>query len=260
MAEQPKPKTPVREEIPAMFKDSFFVAGKGGKRKAVALPIALILHTILVAVLIVAPAALHFQSPEDRDHERLPCSPAAAPSAPAAAGEKSVDFHGPADQAGPGPDVSSKPASSSPPSTSRPKSPKSRFRTSGSREALKAASKAASSEASSEASSAASSEASSEKSKPPSGPSAKSSPRSCSSGSNRLYPDIAREARVDGIVIIEAQTDIYGRVQQVKILRSIPLLDQAATDAVRQWVYEPMVINGRPRGVIFTVTVRFTLK
>ena len=46
----------------------------------------------------------------------------------------------------------------------------------------------------------------------------------------------------------------------MKILRSIPLLDQAAIDAVRQWVYEPMIINGRPRGVIFTVTVRFTLK
>jgi protein TonB len=75
-----------------------------------------------------------------------------------------------------------------------------------------------------------------------------------------VYPDIAREARVEGIVIIEAQTDIYGRVQNLKILRSIPLLDQAAADAVRQWVYEPMVINGRPRGVIFTVTVRFTLK
>ncbi|MCK4336486.1 MAG: energy transducer TonB, partial [Candidatus Aminicenantes bacterium] len=46
----------------------------------------------------------------------------------------------------------------------------------------------------------------------------------------------------------------------VKILRSIPLLDQAAFDAVRQWVYEPMVINGRPRSVIFTVTVIFKLK
>ncbi len=65
---------------------------------------------------------------------------------------------------------------------------------------------------------------------------------------------------MEGIVILEAQTDIYGRVQTIKILRSIPLLDQAATDAVRQWVYEPMIINGRPRGVIFTVTVRFTLK
>jgi len=74
------------------------------------------------------------------------------------------------------------------------------------------------------------------------------------------YPEIARQARVEGIVILEAQTDIYGRVQNIKVLRSIPLLDQAAIDAVRQWVYEPMVINGRPRGVIFTVTVRFTLK
>jgi protein TonB len=46
----------------------------------------------------------------------------------------------------------------------------------------------------------------------------------------------------------------------MKVLRSIPLLDQAALDAVRQWVYEPMVINGRPRGVIFTVTVTFKLK
>jgi len=62
------------------------------------------------------------------------------------------------------------------------------------------------------------------------------------------------------VVIIEATTDMYGRVASVKILRSIPLLDQAAVDAVRQWVYEPMVINGKPRGVIFTVTVTFKLK
>jgi len=75
-----------------------------------------------------------------------------------------------------------------------------------------------------------------------------------------LYPEIARQARVEGIVIIEATTDIYGRVASVKILRSIPLLDQSAVDAVRQWVYEPMVINGKPRGVIFVVTVTFTLR
>ena len=75
-----------------------------------------------------------------------------------------------------------------------------------------------------------------------------------------VYPEIARQARVEGVVIIEATTDIYGRVQAYKILRSIPLLDQSAIDAVRQWVYEPMVINGKPRGVIFTVTVRFQLK
>jgi protein TonB len=75
-----------------------------------------------------------------------------------------------------------------------------------------------------------------------------------------LYPEIARQARVEGVVIIEATTDVYGRVQTVKVLRSIPLLDQSAIDAVRQWVYEPMIINGRPRPVIFTVTVRFQLK
>jgi TonB family protein len=73
------------------------------------------------------------------------------------------------------------------------------------------------------------------------------------------YPEIARQARVDGIVILEATTDTLGRVSSVKILRSIPLLDQAAIEAVRQWIYEPMLINGRPRGVIFTVTVRFSL-
>ncbi|MCK4557331.1 MAG: energy transducer TonB, partial [Candidatus Aminicenantes bacterium] len=39
-----------------------------------------------------------------------------------------------------------------------------------------------------------------------------------------------------------------------------PLLDQAAVDAVYQWVYEPMVINGRPRGVIFIVRVTFQLR
>ncbi len=74
------------------------------------------------------------------------------------------------------------------------------------------------------------------------------------------YPEIARQARVEGVVILEATTDVYGRVTGVRVLRSLPLLDAAAVDAVRQWVYEPMVINGRPRPVTFTVTVRFVLK
>ncbi len=74
-----------------------------------------------------------------------------------------------------------------------------------------------------------------------------------------LYPEIARQARIEGVVIIEAETDTSGRVRNARVLRSIPLLDQAALDAVRQWIYEPMVINGRPRGVLFTVTVTFKL-
>jgi len=63
-----------------------------------------------------------------------------------------------------------------------------------------------------------------------------------------------------GVVILEAITDQFGRVISCQVLRCIPLLDQAAIDAVRQWLYEPMVINGRPRGVIITVTVTFELK
>ncbi len=74
-----------------------------------------------------------------------------------------------------------------------------------------------------------------------------------------VYPEAARKAGVQGTVIIEATTDTYGRVAAVKVLRSIPLLDQAAVDALKQWVYEPMVIDGKPRPVVFTVTMRFNL-
>jgi len=74
-----------------------------------------------------------------------------------------------------------------------------------------------------------------------------------------IYPPVARQARVEGVVILEAETDIFGRVQNTKVLRSIPLLDQAAIDAVRQWVYEPLMIENKPRGCVFTVTVRLQL-
>ncbi|MGB2906138.1 MAG: M56 family metallopeptidase [Candidatus Aminicenantaceae bacterium] len=74
-----------------------------------------------------------------------------------------------------------------------------------------------------------------------------------------IYPDEARKAGIQGVVILEAKTDIYGRVKEVKVLRSIPALDQAAIEAVKQWVYEPMIVNKEPREVIFTTTVRFQL-
>lgn len=75
-----------------------------------------------------------------------------------------------------------------------------------------------------------------------------------------LYPELARESRTEGDVIIEAETDIYGRVAGLRVLRSVPLLDEAAVEAVRQWIYEPMVVNGRPRGIVFSVCVRFVLR
>jgi protein TonB len=75
-----------------------------------------------------------------------------------------------------------------------------------------------------------------------------------------IYPSIAQSARVQGVVIIEAVIGPDGRVQDAKVLRSIPLLDAAALDAVKQWTYTPTTLNGVPVPVIMTVTVNFTLQ
>jgi len=76
---------------------------------------------------------------------------------------------------------------------------------------------------------------------------------------NPAYPDIARQARVQGVVILECTIGRDGRITDVKVLRGIPLLDAAAVDAVKQWVYEPTLVNGVPARVIMTVTVSFKL-
>jgi len=76
---------------------------------------------------------------------------------------------------------------------------------------------------------------------------------------NPVYPDIAKQARVQGIVILECVISPQGKVTNVTVLRGIPLLDQAAQDAVRQWVYSPTLLNGVPVPVIMTVTVNFKL-
>jgi protein TonB len=75
-----------------------------------------------------------------------------------------------------------------------------------------------------------------------------------------VYPEVARLAEVQGVVILSVKADETGKIVDAMVLRSIPLLDQAAIDAVRQWVYEPMIINGKAVSVVFTVTVRFQLK
>ena len=75
-----------------------------------------------------------------------------------------------------------------------------------------------------------------------------------------VYPFIAQAAKVGGMVIIEAVVGPDGRVTDARILRSIPLLDRAALDAVSQWVYTPTLFNGVPVAVIMTVTVTFALK
>ena len=75
-----------------------------------------------------------------------------------------------------------------------------------------------------------------------------------------VYPPIAQSARVQGIVIIEATISEGGQVVNARILRSVPFLDQAALDAVRQWQFTPTLLNGVPVPVIMTVTVNFTLQ
>jgi protein TonB len=75
-----------------------------------------------------------------------------------------------------------------------------------------------------------------------------------------VYPAIAQQARVEGVVIIEAVIGTDGRVQQARVLRSKPLLDEAALTAVRQWVFTPTLLNGVPVPLIMTVTVNFTLR
>jgi TonB family protein len=74
------------------------------------------------------------------------------------------------------------------------------------------------------------------------------------------YPKAAQDARVQGVVILEARVDESGNVSDVRLLRSIPLLDQAALAAVKQWKYEPALLNGVPTPVVMTMTVNFTLR
>lgn len=75
-----------------------------------------------------------------------------------------------------------------------------------------------------------------------------------------VYPSLARDARVEGIVILEARVDTRGRVAEVQVLRGQPLLNEPAVEAVRQWRYRPLLLNGEPTEFILTVTVNFRLK
>jgi protein TonB len=75
-----------------------------------------------------------------------------------------------------------------------------------------------------------------------------------------VYPAIAQSARVQGIVIIQATIGVDGQVIEATVLRSVPLLDEAALVAVRQWRYTPTRLNGAPVAVVMTVTVNFMLR
>jgi periplasmic protein TonB len=72
-----------------------------------------------------------------------------------------------------------------------------------------------------------------------------------------VYPAIAQAASIDGVVILDAVVDEHGRVQSVKVLRGHPLLAKAAIDAVQQWEYEPLKLNGTPTPFELSVSLWF---
>lgn len=75
-----------------------------------------------------------------------------------------------------------------------------------------------------------------------------------------VYPELAKRARVQGIVLIQVTVDETGNVADLNVIRGHPLLNDAATQAVSQWKYSPTLLNGEPVQVIATVTVNFILQ
>ena len=73
------------------------------------------------------------------------------------------------------------------------------------------------------------------------------------------YPERARTARVQGVVILEVVIDARGRVGAIRVVRSIPMLDEAAVAAVRRWQFAPTLSNGEAVPIVMTVTVSFQL-
>jgi protein TonB len=74
------------------------------------------------------------------------------------------------------------------------------------------------------------------------------------------YPQLARQVRVQGVVILEATISKEGDVHDVRIISGHPLLTEAAREAVEQWRYRPTILNGEPIEVITTITVTFSLQ
>lgn len=72
-----------------------------------------------------------------------------------------------------------------------------------------------------------------------------------------VYPAVAKSARVGGTVLVEATIGPDGKVADARVVKSVPLLDQAALDAVTQWEYAPTRVRGVAVPVIITVAINF---
>ena len=74
-----------------------------------------------------------------------------------------------------------------------------------------------------------------------------------------VYPEIAREAGVDGTVMVAALVCEHGRVVETRVVKSIPMLDASAVAAVSRWTYRPAIVSGRPVPFWVTEPVKYTL-
>ncbi len=75
-----------------------------------------------------------------------------------------------------------------------------------------------------------------------------------------VYPKLASQIGLAGVVMIEAEVDTTGHVSAARVVSGNPLLQEAALEAVRQWRYRPLLLNGEPTGFILSVTVEFQLR
>ena len=77
---------------------------------------------------------------------------------------------------------------------------------------------------------------------------------------NAIYPEDAKVAGIEGVVVMRITIGEDGSVINVVVVRSIPMLDQAAIESVLQWQYEPTLLNGVPVEIEMNATVNFTLR
>jgi periplasmic protein TonB len=76
---------------------------------------------------------------------------------------------------------------------------------------------------------------------------------------NPNYPPLARQARIQGQVVLQAEISKDGSIQNLRLISGHPMLAPAAIEAVKQWKYKPYLLNGEPVEVETTVQVNFTL-
>jgi len=74
------------------------------------------------------------------------------------------------------------------------------------------------------------------------------------------YPEVAREANLEGTVLVQALVGKDGRVRDIRVVQSIPMLDEAAVAAVKKWVFKPALSQNRPVAVWVAIPVRFQLQ